>query len=216
MKPFTWPPPTGPGKIEPYYGVPELNSAFSGCVLDRVPIPCDIFHNLLNNGGVRLEYLLPMEENVSPKLRKRGQSVPSARFVLKTVPEDIISHGVGVFPQALRNFVWAMKAGAGDWREESFAEQQDPAADPLKLPSKTLTAMEILLEAKRKNEAKERNFAAWLDFTSCMGRNETVKEVVKEYNRKWYELYAESWDLEGMLLEMGGHLVFDVATEYKA
>jgi YD repeat-containing protein len=45
FKPFSWPPPTGPGKLEPYYGVPELNSAFQGCVLDGIPVPCDVVTN---------------------------------------------------------------------------------------------------------------------------------------------------------------------------
>jgi hypothetical protein len=42
MKPLVWPQPNSPGKLEPYYGVPELNGAFSGCVLDDVPVPCDM------------------------------------------------------------------------------------------------------------------------------------------------------------------------------
>ena len=29
------------------------------------------------------------------------------------------------------------------------------------------------------------------------------------------EAYAESWDLEGMLFETGGHLVFDMAVHYR-
>jgi hypothetical protein len=41
-KPFTWPPPTGPGKLEPYYNIPDLNSAFGGCVLDGIPVTCDV------------------------------------------------------------------------------------------------------------------------------------------------------------------------------
>src|SRR6185295_4637510 len=39
-------------KIEPFYGVPELNSATQGCVLDRVPVPCDIVTSLTEAGGV--------------------------------------------------------------------------------------------------------------------------------------------------------------------
>jgi YD repeat-containing protein len=45
MKPLIWPQPNSPGKLEPYYGVPELNGAFSGCVLDGVPVPCDMLTN---------------------------------------------------------------------------------------------------------------------------------------------------------------------------
>jgi hypothetical protein len=42
MKPFTWPPPKEPGILEPYYGIPELNSAFGGCVFDGIPADCDV------------------------------------------------------------------------------------------------------------------------------------------------------------------------------
>lgn len=45
IKPFTWPAIDSPGKLEPYYGVPELNSAFSGCILDNIPVPCDLVTN---------------------------------------------------------------------------------------------------------------------------------------------------------------------------
>jgi hypothetical protein len=52
IKPFSWPPPKSPGKLEPYYGVPELNSATQGCELDGVPIPCDIRNALQEAGGI--------------------------------------------------------------------------------------------------------------------------------------------------------------------
>jgi hypothetical protein len=52
FKPFTWPQPTSSGKIEPYYGIPELNSTYGGCELDRVPIPCEIRNSLMEAGGV--------------------------------------------------------------------------------------------------------------------------------------------------------------------
>src|SRR5919106_4002107 len=59
IKPLSWPQPTSAGKLQPYYGIPELNSTTQGCTLDRVPIPCDIFYSLLNNDGVQVEYLVP-------------------------------------------------------------------------------------------------------------------------------------------------------------
>jgi hypothetical protein len=36
------PQPTSAGKLEPYYGIPELNSATQGCELDGIPIPCTV------------------------------------------------------------------------------------------------------------------------------------------------------------------------------
>jgi hypothetical protein len=42
IKPFTWPQPTGPGKLEPYYGVPDLNSVYAGCEVSGIPAPCSV------------------------------------------------------------------------------------------------------------------------------------------------------------------------------
>lgn len=88
LKPLTWPQPTSAGKIEPYYGVPDLNSATQGCVLDRVPIPCDILNNLMEAGGIQLA-----------KLRPEKQRTPTGRIVhpLTVVTADIIPRGLGLF-----------------------------------------------------------------------------------------------------------------------
>ena len=48
MKPFTWQPPEGPGKLQPYYGVPELNSVTQGCELGGIPAPCSV---VMSTGG---------------------------------------------------------------------------------------------------------------------------------------------------------------------
>lgn len=45
MKPLTWPQANAAGKLNPYYDLPELNGAFSGCVLDGVPVPCAMASN---------------------------------------------------------------------------------------------------------------------------------------------------------------------------
>src|ERR1051326_6389608 len=58
MKPITWNPPNSPGKLEPYYGVPELNSASQGCELDGIPIPCDLRNELMESGALRNEVLV--------------------------------------------------------------------------------------------------------------------------------------------------------------
>jgi YD repeat-containing protein len=42
FKPLSWPPPSSAGKIEPYYGVPLLNSAMGGCNVDLVPKNCEL------------------------------------------------------------------------------------------------------------------------------------------------------------------------------
>ena len=41
VKPPSWPAPSSAGKLEPYYGIPELNSPFRGCVADYVPVDCN-------------------------------------------------------------------------------------------------------------------------------------------------------------------------------
>jgi YD repeat-containing protein len=42
IKPLTWPPPSSSGKLVPYGGIPDLLSLSGGCVLDDVPVPCDM------------------------------------------------------------------------------------------------------------------------------------------------------------------------------
>jgi YD repeat-containing protein len=45
IKPLTWPPASSPGKLEPYYTVPGLDNATSGCVVDGIQMPCDMVTN---------------------------------------------------------------------------------------------------------------------------------------------------------------------------
>ena len=79
FKPITWPQPSHNNKIEPFYTVPELNSDTQGCVLDRVPVPCEILNNLMEAGGVISGGLV----NDNGKLRQ---------------PKDpLIPHGLGLF-----------------------------------------------------------------------------------------------------------------------
>jgi len=105
MKPFVWSPPTSPGKLEPYYGVPELNSATQGCELDRVPIPCDIFNSLLNNDGVQAEYMLP----AVPQTTRNGVRRPSPTIVTR----DVKSHGLGLF--SFDSAEWDETEGRWSW-----------------------------------------------------------------------------------------------------
>lgn len=42
MKPLVWPQQTSPGKLAPYYGVPDLNSPYQGCELSGIPAPCNV------------------------------------------------------------------------------------------------------------------------------------------------------------------------------
>jgi YD repeat-containing protein len=49
MKPFTWPPPTSSGKLQPYYGVPDLNTAYQGCELSGIPAPCSVVMSSTGN-----------------------------------------------------------------------------------------------------------------------------------------------------------------------
>jgi hypothetical protein len=88
LKPFTWPPPTSAGKIEPYYGVPKLNSATQVCVLDRVPVLCDILNSLMEAGGVQVERLRPV---------KQRTPTGGVEYPLTVVTADIIPRGLGLF-----------------------------------------------------------------------------------------------------------------------
>ena len=79
MKPLTWNPPTSSGKLEPYYGVPELNSASQGCELEGMPIPCDLRNELMESGALRNEVLVHTGNG----------------WHTKQAP--VIPHGVGLF-----------------------------------------------------------------------------------------------------------------------
>jgi YD repeat-containing protein len=51
FKPLSLSPPSSPGKLQPYYGVPSLNSGFNGCELDGVPFDCDTAVELMAHGS---------------------------------------------------------------------------------------------------------------------------------------------------------------------
>jgi hypothetical protein len=78
FKPFTWPPPRSTGEIQPFYTVPDLNSATQGCVLDRVPISCDVLQRLMEAGGVEQEYLMPQDKQTPDGGTRRELTVVRA------------------------------------------------------------------------------------------------------------------------------------------
>jgi hypothetical protein len=119
FKPLTWPQPTSAGRIERYYDVPELNSATQGCVLDRVPISCDVLQNLMNAGAVQQEYLLPIINDTAPKLRPAGTKRPEPS--LKVVKVNIVPRGLGLFSTAAPMWVPDKEDGHGDWDSFTFA-----------------------------------------------------------------------------------------------
>jgi YD repeat-containing protein len=129
FKPFTWPEPTSSGKIEPFYGIPELNSATQGCTLDRVPIPCDIYNSLLNNDAVQVEYLVADVKKAPPKPREKGQPKPPPPATTLTFKKgDVRSLGLGILN--FDSLTWNDEEGGWDLTEESFTP---PNGEPFRL-----------------------------------------------------------------------------------
>ncbi len=138
FKPITWPPPTSSGKLEPYYGVPELNSATQGCVLDRVPIPCDIFNSLPNNDAIQQEYLLPDVQEGPPTWRKSGEKRAPPEIALKVFTVDIVSHGIGLFSVTAPSLKLNNEGSGWNWSEQVlFAHPQNPVPQPPPTPTPT-------------------------------------------------------------------------------
>jgi hypothetical protein len=96
FKPITWPTQDAPGKIEPFYGVPELNSATQGCVLDRVPIPCDMLANLKEAGGIVSESLVKDDDGFWRFYRESFESHGLGLFTTK--PYQVVELGNGLKP----------------------------------------------------------------------------------------------------------------------
>ena len=115
MKPLSWPPSTDSGKLEPYNGLPELHNATNGCILDRVPIPCDIYHTLLNNDAVQVQYLLPDTKKAPPKPTKKEQPKPVPPIGLTVFKRDVTPLGMGMF--VYDSPTWNNEEGGWDWAE---------------------------------------------------------------------------------------------------
>jgi hypothetical protein len=109
IKPITWPQPNSPGKLEPYYGVPELNSATQGCVADGVPIPCDMAFAMTANGMTTIIYM-------DPSLAATG------RLREVWVPEDT-SYGV-IDPDTGIMTIYSGPGGYFTWIEDPNAALQ--------------------------------------------------------------------------------------------
>jgi YD repeat-containing protein len=109
FKPFTWPTPTGPGKVEPYYGIPELNSATQGCVADGIPTPCEMALAMAGNGFASIMY-------IDPALAASG------RLREVWVPADT-SHGV-IDPNTGIMTIYSGPGGYFTWVEDPNAALQ--------------------------------------------------------------------------------------------
>jgi hypothetical protein len=121
FKPITWPTPASPGKIEPYYAVPQLNSVMQGCEVDKVPMPCDMLQSLMEAGAIQRSYLLPVEAKEKPKRREPDSSPDSSppETTLQFFLVDIFPRGAGVFSELAPTWVTDEEGGRLDWREIS-------------------------------------------------------------------------------------------------
>ena len=92
FKPFSWTVPDKKGLPVPYPGIADmLTNPGGGCVLDHMPIPCEIRNQLMESGGVRSEYPeLPLiqDPNQDPRAEEK-------RWVRQSAP--IENYGLGLF-----------------------------------------------------------------------------------------------------------------------
>lgn len=92
FRPITVPPRESIGEIQPYYGVPDLNSATQGCVLDRVPISCEVLNNLQEAGGVDAQTLMRDENGQWDFNRHTVKSFGLGIFTTKLNKLDEFGH----------------------------------------------------------------------------------------------------------------------------
>jgi hypothetical protein len=136
FKPFIWPQPTSSGKLEPYYGVPELNSSTQGCELDGVPIPCEILNSLMKAGGV-----------------VGAQKVQTSRG-LRILYHNYENHGVGLYTTytyKIDNFGEYTRDGVLIAPEDSLSELYKKLEDTLKNAKCAQFAKDILSIVSKKN-----------------------------------------------------------------
>lgn len=175
FKPITWPPPSSPGKIEPFYGVPELNSATQGCVADGVPIPCDMALPMLTNGFATLTH-------IDPLLASAGKKRPV------WIPQDT-SYGTA----NLNTLVVTIYSGSGGyfvWVEETVGQKlspQNPVSEEIVTDSFTKSEVDQLysgLEGILANKRCNDFIAALLTEAGLRARNKPIEtDMLKLFNK---------------------------------
>src|SRR5688572_30136869 len=175
FKPITWPPPSSPGKIEPFYGVPELNSATQGCVADGVPIHCDMALPMLTNGFATLTH-------IDPLLASAGKKRPV------WIPQDT-SYGTA----NLNTLVVTIYSGSGGyfvWVEETVGQKlspQNPVSEEIVTDSFTKSEVDQLysgLEGILANKRCNDFIAALLTEAGLRARNKPIEtDMLKLFNK---------------------------------
>ena len=99
MKPITWNVPDKNGLPVPHpLIVNMLTNPGGGCTLDRVPIPCEIFNNLMNAGNIEVAQVVAKERTGQAPTLQGGRSTRSeTEWVLDIERTAIESFGVGLF-----------------------------------------------------------------------------------------------------------------------
>jgi hypothetical protein len=91
FKPLSWPPPRSTGQLISFRGFEDMDLAGGGCTLDRMPIPCGIFNDLMEAGAVISEYPNRKARDPNQPLHHTGPD----RWVPLQMP--ILNHGLGLF-----------------------------------------------------------------------------------------------------------------------
>jgi YD repeat-containing protein len=122
MKPITWPEPTSSGKLEPYYGIPELNSAYDGCEVNGVPMDCNDAAHLEKIGAGKATVVNPIDPSRGGRLRPEW-----ARKDTSYATTDLETNTVTIYSGSGGEFVWVEELGAG---LETFVQKRQRQKKP--------------------------------------------------------------------------------------
>lgn len=120
FKPFTWTPPNSPGKLEPYYGVSELNSATRGCTMDGIPMECETALGLARHGAAKIIYADP----VSTSGRRRTPIWVDEDTSYGV--SDLDENSVTIYSGAGGQYVWVDEPGV---EPETFIQTKPQDSD---------------------------------------------------------------------------------------
>ncbi len=108
IKPITWPEPTSSGKLEPYYGVSELNSAYDGCEVNGVPMDCNEAAHVEKTGAGKVTVPNPVDPSKGGRRRLEW-----ARRDTSYATTDLEANTVTIYSGSGGEFVWMEEPGAG-------------------------------------------------------------------------------------------------------
>ncbi|HXM47489.1 MAG TPA: hypothetical protein VN956_06435 [Pyrinomonadaceae bacterium] len=137
FKPLVWNPPDSTGKLVAFRGFEDMDLAGGGCELDRVPIPCGIFNDLMAGGAVANETLVRNPNGTWVRHQDVLQDHGVGIFTTYTfeidqfgepVARQVFAHAVGPqkakIPYVDRNVLDSCTQDYFGWKLEAFDESR--------------------------------------------------------------------------------------------